>query len=148
MEFLSKSVRETKKIAGDFARKISKSKPGKWAAVIALSGELGAGKTTFTQGFAKALGIKKHITSPTFVLMKKYELALKFKPYENLVHIDAYRLSGGDDLKTIGVEELMENSVNIILIEWAERVKDILPKSATIVKISHVDENTRKIFIL
>ncbi len=95
------------------------------ATVVALYGELGAGKTSFTQGVAKAFGIKDHITSPTFVLEKIYRL--KDSAYKNLIHIDAYRLSGHRDLSALGWDELVKNPENIIFIEWPERVLEALP---------------------
>lgn len=140
MIFTSHSPKETQKIAADLARKIMKTKRG---AVIALEGELGAGKTTFIQGFARSLGIKEKIKSPTFVLMKKYKILDGI----NLYHIDCYRVRDYKDLKIIELKEIFKASHNIILIEWAERVREILPKKHLTVHIDHISENVRKITI-
>lgn len=139
MIFTSHSPKQTQKIAADLARKIIKTKKG---AVIALEGELGAGKTTFIQGFAKALGVKSKIKSPTFVLMKKYSVGIF-----NLYHLDCYRVGDDKDLKIPELKEILAMSHNIVLIEWAERVRKILPKKHLTVHIDHIDKNARKILI-
>lgn len=146
MEFVSKSIKETQKIAADLAGKVIKVKRG---AVIALEGELGAGKTTFIQGFSKALGIKSKIKSPTFVLMKKYEIETKDKGQETkfLYHLDCYRIRDEKDLKIFELKEIFEESHNIVLVEWAERIKRIFPKKHIIVHIDHISKNVRKIKI-
>lgn len=108
------------------------------ATVVGLVGELGTGKTTFVKRFAKALGITEHITSPTFVILKKYG---------NLIHVDAYRLRGGKELLALGFQELLDDPRNIIFIEWADRVADVLPKDRLMLRFEHVDEDTRKIQI-
>src|SRR3989338_1835026 len=111
-QFISSSEKETKQIAGRFARQITRG-------VIALSGELGAGKTTFVQGFAKGLGIKEKIISPTFVLIRQHLIPNNTK---TLYHIDLYRLENKADLKQIGLEEILLDPDNIVLIEWAEKL--------------------------
>ncbi|MCI5108581.1 MAG: tRNA (adenosine(37)-N6)-threonylcarbamoyltransferase complex ATPase subunit type 1 TsaE [Candidatus Pacebacteria bacterium] len=96
------------------------------AVVIGLFGNLGAGKTTFTKGVAKELGITEEVTSPTFVIQKTYDIPIG--DFERLVHIDAYRLESGEDLKKIGFLETLKDPENLIFIEWPENVMDILPK--------------------
>ena len=145
MIFKTKSAKETQKLAADLARKIVKSKPQKHACVLALEGELGAGKTTFIQGFAKALKIKQRITSPTFVLMRHYKL--ETRNWELLFHIDAFRLKDWRDLVSLGIKDIFADPGNIILIEWAERVQPILPKKHTKIHIDHLDKTTRQISI-
>ncbi len=98
------------------------------ATLITLSGELGAGKTSFTQGMAQGLGVAGAVTSPTFVLEKIYPLYNA--PFAKLVHIDAYRLTGGDELRTLGFDELMGDAGNLIVLEWPEKVSDLLPAPA------------------
>ncbi len=142
MILISKSPRETQKIAADLAHKIIKTKKG---AIIALEGELGAGKTTFIKGFSKALGIKSKIKSPTFVLMKKYKVP---GGTFNLYHLDCYRAGDHKDLKIPELKEIMNMSHNIVLIEWAERVEEILPKKHIKIHIDHIDKNKRKIQIV
>lgn len=146
MKLTSHSTGETGKIAANLAHKITKNEPQKHAVVLALEGELGAGKTTFVKAFAKALKIKAHITSPTFVLMKRYVLTTN--NFTRLFHIDAYRLKNYHDLASLGVPELMADTKNIILIEWADRIKPILPKKHIKIHIDHVDSKTRRLTIL
>lgn len=115
------------------------------AAVVGLYGDLGAGKTTFVQAVARSLGVSERITSPTFLIVKRYKL--KVKSFRFLIHIDAYRLKSGDELRKLGFEELLRDSGNLIFVEWADRVVDILPKKQTKLFFEFVDENTRKITI-
>ena len=91
------------------------------ATLVTLQGELGAGKTAFTQEVAKALGVEEAVTSPTFVLEKIYELSAD-GPYERLVHIDAYRLEGARQLGPLGFDALMREPTNLIMLEWPEKV--------------------------
>lgn len=117
-----------------FAKTFSTSLRG--GDVLALSGELGAGKTAFVKGLAQALGVCDTVTSPTFVVMKIYRLPFD-NPIETLCHVDAYRLSSGRDLEDIGIGDYMGSPNNITIIEWAERVKDIIPSSAIWMKFEH-----------
>lgn len=100
------------------------------ATLVTLSGELGAGKTSFAQAVARSLGVETHVTSPTFVLMKVYALPER-AAFRRLVHIDAYRLSGGSELAAIGFDEVMRDSENLVVLEWPERVKGALPIPTT-----------------
>ena len=104
---------ETKLFASNYAKKISNGK------VIALIGNLGSGKTTFSQGFAKGLGIGDSVISPTFKLVSEYN---GIRP---LYHIDCYRLESSADFLNIGGENFLNNIDGITLIEWADRMKDI-----------------------
>lgn len=138
-EIVVKSEAQTKKLAGLLAKEIIK-KPleTKWAIIIGLEGELGSGKTRFVQGFAKGLGIRQRLTSPTFVLIKKYG---------NLYHIDCYRLNNPKELLDLDFKEIIANPKNIVLIEWAEKVRKILPKDVIWIKFEIIDKNKRKIKI-
>lgn len=102
------------------------------ATVVALSGDLGAGKTTFVQAVAKTLGIEENATSPTFVIQKTYRLPAEVRPpsFRRLVHIDAYRLENARELEILGFEELLRDPQNLILIEWPEKVAGLIPKDA------------------
>jgi tRNA threonylcarbamoyladenosine biosynthesis protein TsaE len=125
--------------AQDFTKALT---AGRAATLVTLSGELGAGKTTFTQGVAKALGVLESVTSPTFVLEKIYELP-EGNAFSKLVHIDAYRLEGGDELAALGFSELMYDPGNLVLLEWPERVADALPLADVSVSISVNDDGSR-----
>lgn len=103
--------------------------------IICLNGDLGSGKTMFTKGFANALGIKETITSPTFTIIKEYE-----DGEMPLYHMDVYRLDGEYD--GIGIEEYYKKN-GVVIIEWANTVKDILPKERLDIKFSVIDENKR-----
>jgi len=96
------------------------------AAVVFLSGDLGAGKTTTVQAMGKILGIKEDITSPTFVILKKYEIDRDMfgGRFEYLIHIDAYRLKSFTELQKIKFENYAEDEKNLIIVEWPEMVKD------------------------
>jgi len=139
------SSKETQKIAAGLAKKFLRAKTKrKNALVFALMGELGSGKTTFVQGFLRGLGIKKKITSPTFVIAKNYKL--KTKNYKQAYHIDCYRIKKADELLKLGLREVLENPQNIVLIEWAEKNKKILPKNFVWLKFEHgPKENIRVI---
>ena len=112
--------------------------------VIALYGDLGAGKTVFVRGLAAGLGVKDIIKSPTFVIMKCYKGARL-----NLCHIDAYRLQTGVELEDIGAMDFFGKPNVITVIEWAERIPELLEKSAKLIKvrIEHLDKDKRKIEI-
>ena len=141
MKIKTKSAKETKSLAKELAKNLVNKKK---SLVLALSGELGTGKTTFTQSFAKALGVKKRILSPTFLIMKRFPLMIS--SFKNLYHLDTYRVKA-EDLKRLDVGEIFEGE-NIVLIEWADRVKEILPKGTIWIKFEHGErENERKITI-
>lgn len=117
----SKNEADTLNLGKDLA---SKFKGGE---VVALVGELGAGKTVFTKGLAQGLGYKKVITSPTFVLMKVYN---PDNPViKNFVHVDCYRIDSSDDLYGIGFNDYLGRKDTVVAIEWAEKVKDVLKKT-------------------
>ena len=131
---ISKSIAKTQKIAKDLVKKIPKSK--NHAFVIALEGDLGGGKTTFVQGLAKGLNIKEKITSPTFVIYKKYG---------NFYHFDCYRIEKPKEILNLGFKEIIQNPKNIIAIEWADKIKRIIPKHALWVSFKFVDQSKREI---
>ena len=114
------------------------------AVLVTLSGELGAGKTAFTQALAKTLGVDETVTSPTFVLEKIYALPSKAL-FDRLIHIDAYRLEGGDDLAALGFDEFMHSEKNLIVLEWPEKVASALPTPAAQLSITVHPDNSRTI---
>ena len=141
---ISKNIKDTGRIAQVFMAQILKNKNTKkrmGALVVGLSGELGTGKTAFTQAISKYLGIKRRINSPTFVLMKKYPL--KNNQYKFLFHIDAYRLKNEKELLHLGWDEIINNKEHLIFIEWPENVIKIMPKNSVFVNISHTKEEHR-----
>jgi len=111
------------------------------ATIVALHGELGAGKTSFVQSVARVYGITENVTSPTFVILKRYPLTGTL--FTNLIHIDAYRLESGRELEVLGWGELVQNPKNIIFIEWAERVKDVFPKDIINLSFEYKNERVR-----
>ena len=116
------------------------------ATLVTLTGELGAGKTSFTQALAKALGVSEHVTSPTFVLEKIYELPEAIgRGFERLVHIDAYRLEGADALEPLGFAGTMQDPKNLVVLEWPERVADALPDAAHAITLAVLPDNARSI---
>jgi tRNA threonylcarbamoyladenosine biosynthesis protein TsaE len=134
----SKNQAETANIAQEFLGRI---KAGKTAVVVGLSGNLGAGKTAFTQAVGKHLGIKRKMSSPTFVIMKRYPL--KTGPHKMLFHLDAYRLKNEKELLHLGWKEIIANPEHIVFIEWPENVKKAMPKNAKYIEISHDKDEAR-----
>lgn len=139
----SRSPKDTEKAAQDFVTSLEKSKDQEQATVVGLYGELGSGKTTFMKSVARAFGVEETVTSPTFVIQKSYPL--KGKRFSNLYHIDAYRLTSGDDLLTLGWERVLGDPQNIIFIEWPEFISSALPPSINTVMFETIDETTRDI---
>lgn len=144
--YLTTSSSQTKKLGESLARKILNTDKKKKAQVLGLIGDLGGGKTTFLQGFAKGLGIKEKITSPTFVIMKKYKLPAKIK-MQSFYHIDCYRFKTPKEILILGFEQIVSNPKNIIAIEWADKLKKILPKDSKRLKFNFVNKTTREIIL-
>ena len=144
LRITTKSAKETKKVgeflAGEIVKSESKSKK---ALIIGLSGELGSGKTTFIQGMAKGLRIKEKITSPTFVIFKKFELG-SIPRLKHFYHIDCYRLNSAQDLLDLGFKEIISQQ-DLVVIEWAEKIKKILPKNTLWIKLKYLDKDKREI---
>ena len=156
MEKLVRTLTEFEEEATGFAESLaprfaldSATKRRLGATLITLSGELGAGKTAFVKAVARALGVEEGITSPTFVLEKisllPPELGHRMSKFRRLVHIDAYRLERGSDLAPLGFDELMQNSENLILLEWPERVADALPGVARHISFKMLPDGSREI---
>lgn len=132
---ITKSKTQTQKFASKLAGQILKKGPGKQARILALSGDLGAGKTTFTQGFIKALGVKHHVTSPTFMIVRRYEL--KNKKFLNVFHFDLYRIHQSKEILSLDFRKIVRNPENIVVIEWPERLEKLLPKSVMEISFNH-----------
>ena len=131
MEIITQSAKQTQKLGEKIGRDVVGPK------ILCLYGDLGSGKTTFLQGLAKGLGIKKRITSPTFVFMKQYGFSF--------YHVDVYRLEMIKEAKDLGLEEIFKDSKAVVVIEWAERIKEILPEKRVDIYFDYVSKNQRKI---
>ena len=149
--YRSFSSEETKKLGCDIARELASRKSG--AAVFALQGDLGAGKTTFTQGFLKGLGSKKRATSPTFVLMRRHRIGsgargVASNKFKNLFHIDAYRLKKPEHMASLELDVILNEPENIILIEWPEQAKKFLPKHTTWIKFKYGKKESERMITI
>ncbi len=119
------------------------------ATLITLSGELGAGKTAFTQGVANALGITDTVNSPTFVVEKIYNIpsdeSATPSRFARLVHIDAYRLQDISDLNALGFGAMMSNPGTLIIVEWPEKVVGLAEQAAVKILLEHLPDGSRQI---
>ena len=137
--FISSNEADT----AEFATKISEMEtPG---TVIALYGNLGAGKTVFSRAFAKAIGVTEAVSSPTYTIVQEYKLdgALSY-----LYHLDLYRINNSRDALAFAVDEFLSDSNSYALLEWPERIEDILPPDTVKIMIEHQEDGTRKIYKL
>lgn len=142
-KFTTTSYKNTQKLGIALAKEVLKTGPQKKAVVLALFGNLGGGKTTFIQGFAKGLGVKNKILSPTFVIMKNFKIPRgKFKFF---YHIDCYRMGSGKDVLHLGLKGVFSDPKNIVAVEWPEKIKKILPKTAVKINFKFIGENKREI---
>ncbi|MDP2812663.1 MAG: tRNA (adenosine(37)-N6)-threonylcarbamoyltransferase complex ATPase subunit type 1 TsaE [bacterium] len=137
-EYIVKNLKDTDKVAQTLAESL------KGGETIALTGNLGSGKTAFVKALAKALGIKENITSPTFVLLKVYNI--NYKGINKFVHVDCYRLRGQEDLFDIGLGDYLNYDNIIVALEWADKIVN-LPKNTIFVDIKIVDKDKRSIKI-
>ena len=134
--FLSNSSSQTQKFAAEIAKKLTVG------SIVALYGDLGAGKTTFVQGLAKGLGYKGKVFSPTFIFVRPYKL--ENKQIVTLNHIDLYRIEKPTDLKTVGLEDFLSDKKAVSVIEWPEKLVDSLPKKALKIFIKKLSESERE----
>lgn len=144
MQYVSQSSQDTQAIAAQLAQTVRASMPRAAATIIALRGQLGAGKTTFAQGFARALGIMQQPKSPTFLLVKQY--AVPGTAF-SLWHLDCYRLKSHTDLAAIDLHSIFGDANNVILIEWPENIGDGLPRDHIEVHFEHAGNDKRSITI-
>lgn len=142
------SVGQTQQAARDIISNFLSTKRSS-AFVLALSGDLGTGKTHFTKGIAGFFGVTRQITSPTFVIMKRYDIATensksaKLYGIKHLYHFDAYRIAKPRELIEIGWRAIVRDAVNLIIVEWADRVRDIIPPDAVWVEFKSYNEKER-----
>jgi tRNA threonylcarbamoyladenosine biosynthesis protein TsaE len=132
--FIANNFKETQKLGREFAKVLKKGD------IVCLYGDLGSGKTTFVQGLAEGLRIKNRIISPTFVIVRSYELGAM-----DFYHIDLYRIEREEDVEDLGMEEIINNKNNIVAIEWAEKLGSMIPKKRIDVEFSYESSNVRKI---
>ena len=130
MVYFTDNAEQTSALGEQFAKSLKKG------AVVLLKGEMGAGKTVFVKGVARALGITERITSPTYAYMNDYDGVL--------YHYDCYRLSSGEDAEGLGLTDYFYAD-GICIIEWSENIADVLPKNCIEVKIEKIGENQRRI---
>ena len=105
-------------------------------------GELGAGKTTFIKSFTRSMGVRRKITSPTFLILRRFKINNKF--FDNIFHIDAYRIKEKKELSAIGIGKILKDPSNIVLVEWADRIKNVLPKTTIWVKFKYGEERDER----
>ncbi|MDB5203988.1 MAG: conserved hypothetical nucleotide-binding protein [Candidatus Taylorbacteria bacterium] len=127
MKIIAKTLENTKQFAKDLIIEISKKITDK-ATILDLKGDLGAGKTTLVQMLGSELGVTEIIQSPTFVIMKSYKT--KHPLFKTLVHIDAYRIEHIDEAKILKLENIFIDPTNLVCIEWAEKIKEVIPEAA------------------
>ena len=146
--FITNNSEETQLLAENFIKKFKKGD------VVALYGNLGSGKTTFSQGLAKGLKINKRIISPTFIIVRKYNLKTSHfakasrdkQNLKSLYHVDLYRVESEKEVRELGIEEIVSGK-DIVAIEWAEKMKNLLPEKRWDVKFEDLGGNRRKIIV-
>lgn len=147
MEQITDQAMATQQAAGQIINDLTRNRPANAAGtlVLALVGELGSGKTTFVQGLAQKLGVKEKILSPTFVLLRRFEI--NWRGFRNLYHLDCYRLSGVADLVGLDFSNIVNEAGNLVVIEWADKIKDVLLESAVRINFEHLGGDKRKISV-
>lgn len=140
--FVAHSAEETKKIGKKIALEL---KPG---TTLCLTGDLGSGKTTFAQGLLEGLGAERPYISPTFILMKQYDLRTPSSTgIHRVYHADAYRIDGPEDFKKLGFDEWCSDPRGLVILEWPERIQSILPEKTLNVNITAVSDTERNIAV-
>ncbi len=152
MKYLINNEKDLENVAHEVLSIINSNKYNH-ATVLALQGDLGAGKTTFTKCLANILGITESVTSPTFVIQKTFSInetnlennSNIFIPFKQLIHIDSYRLDLSGELLHLGWHDNLNQKDNLIIVEWPERISDILPTEYLLLKFSHINETAREV---
>lgn len=162
IKHITNSAKETQKTGEKLAGQLINNKVNKKAVVVGLEGDMGSGKTTFLQGFAKGLGINDKILSPTFVILKRFAIKRKNRAitiarpstqriecsgskFSNFYHIDCYRLQSSKELIELGFKKIISSPENIIALEWADKIRGILPPEVIFIKFKFIDKNKRQI---
>lgn len=147
LHIITKTASETSSLGKALAQKIigiRKEGTATQATALCLYGELGSGKTTFVQGFAKAFGLTQRLLSPTFIIVRRYNIS---KIFRSLIHIDLYRMNTTKDIQEIGLTEMLADPSAIILIEWADRIGSHLPQKRIDIRFSVLEDGKRKVSI-
>ena len=143
-ELKSKDEKDTRNLAKLLAEEILVTLPAANALVVALTGELGSGKTTFTKALLRTLGVSGRVASPTFIFFRRYRSKLKY--YKNIWHFDVYRLNSPKEVREIGLKEAVSQDKNLVIVEWADKVEGLLPRGTIWVEFKHgVKSNERHI---
>lgn len=142
---ITTTPQQTQKVGFSVARDFLSAKGHNKAIIIGLQGDLGSGKTTFIQGFAKGLGIAEKVLSPTFVIIKPYKIPDTRNKLRNFYHIDCYRIAKAREILELGWKDMIGDPANIVVVEWSERIKSILPKDAIIIDFQTRDKNKRQL---
>ena len=137
-EIKSQNFRQTQNAGANFAKNLHAGN------IILLTGELGAGKTTFVQGLAGALGVKDRIISPTFMLVRKHRIRQPKTRIKNVYHIDLYRLEGELDIRSLGLEDIFADESGLFLIEWGEKHKGLNADWEVTIRITNTNERVIK----
>lgn len=135
-EVITNNFEETFNLGREFSENLSGGE------VLCLEGDLGAGKTTFTQGVLSGLGVADNVNSPTFVIIKEYSLS--GNEIKNVYHIDTYRVES-NDIIDLGWENISGKRENIVIVEWPEKIKEIIPQKSIWIKFEYLDQDKRKI---
>jgi len=136
-KIVTNSFEETQKLGFDFAKTLHGGD------VVCLYGDLGSGKTTFAQGFAQGLGITQKIISPTFIVIRSYQV--DHEKVKNFHHVDLYRIESEHDIEGLGLIELMQDKENIVVIEWPEKIENMLPQNRKDILFKYIAEEAREI---
>ncbi len=143
--YFTKCQKETISLGKEIAEKLIKKKKRKKALILALIGDLGGGKTTFLKGFAKGIGIKEKILSPTFILIRKFEIQNQVLNFKYFYHIDCYRIEKPKEILALNFKNIIDYPKNIVAIEWADKIREILPKKIFFLKFEVLGKTKRKI---
>jgi len=146
LKIISRSAKETKYLATNLAKLLSPEAENKQATIIGLEGELGGGKTTFVQGLARGLAIKSKILSPTFVIMRNFPIK-GASHFRRFYHFDAYRICASKEINNLGFREIISNSNNMVVIEWANIIKKFMPQDSLWVNFQFKNFHSRIITI-
>lgn len=142
---ISKNLKDTAVLAGVVLKRITKDKRPT-AAVLALQGDLGCGKTAFVQAFLKIAGVKGRVTSPTFVVMKRYVIP-RHPLFKRAYHIDAYRVDE-EAMQALDLDTILADKEAVVCIEWADRIEGILPEGTLWIQCEHGQDEKERQFTI